>query len=68
MTDVMKPVILEWIPGCLLLVFTRRHQNSDQETIGVLTFCFNELLQHLNTFIQTNVRFEMVLRFGIEGT
>ena len=32
----------------------------------LLNFYFHEVLQHLNTFMQTNFRLERVLRFAIE--
>ena len=34
----------------------------------LLSFYFHEVLQHLKTFIYTNFRFHIVLRFAIEDT
>ena len=48
-------------------VFKWRRQIQIKKLSLLLLCFFHEVLQHLNTFIYTNFRFERVLRFAIEN-
>ena len=50
------------VPGLHMTSPKFRLRNSRR----LLSFCFHEVLQYLNTLIQSNFRFEMVLCLAIE--